>query len=172
MNIQNLRIGAVGVTFGGVSLGHSKDGAEFEFTREFEDLLTDKYGSMPVDMALTGQDLKVKVYLAEVTTSNLNVAIPEADHDLGSSGERLNLGSDAGYLLRQDAKELVLHPLNKAAADDSEDVHIYLAVSVDTVPLNYKVNEQRIVEVTFRALVSETYGDGRRLGHIGPALIS
>lgn len=171
-NVQNLRIGAVSVKFGGVDLGHSKDGAEFEFTREFEDLVVDQYGSMPVDMALTGQDLKVKVYLAEITTSNLNVAIPEADHALGASGERLNLGTDAGYLLRGDAKLLVLHPLKNLAANDAEDINIYKAVSTESVPLNYKIDEQRIIEVTFRALVDETYGNGRRLGHIGPANIS
>lgn len=171
-NINNLRIGAVSAMLGGVDLGHSKDGAEFEFTREFEDLLTDQYGSMPVDMALTGQDLKVKLFLAEVVASNLNVAIPEGDHDLGTTGERLGLGTDAGYLLRQDAKELILHPLKNATADDSEDIHIYKAVSVETLALNYKIDEQRIIEVTFRALVDEANGNGRRLGHVGPANIS
>lgn len=171
-NISNVRIGAVSVKFGGVDLGHSKDGAEFEFTREFEDLIVDQYGSMPIDMALTGQDVRIKVYLAEVTASNLNVAVPEGDHDLGTTGERLGLGTDAGYLLRTDSKALILHPLKNTSADDSEDINIYKAVSVETLPLNYKIDEQRIVEVTFRALVDETNGNGRRLGHIGPVAIS
>jgi hypothetical protein len=171
-NKLNTRIGHCTVQFGGVDLGHTKDGVEFEFERESEDLVVDQYGSMPVDIALTGQNLTVKVYLAEVIASNLNIANPEGDHDLGSSGERVGFGTDAGYLLSQDAKQLVLHPAKNAAADDSEDIVVYKAVSVESVALNYKIDEQRIVEVTFRALVDETNGNGRRLGHIGPANIS
>lgn len=170
--ISNVRIGACSVTHGGVSLGHTKDGAEFSFKRDFTDLMVDQYGETPVDMALKGQDLKVKVYLAEPNTANLHVAMPEQGDASGSAGERVGLGVDAGVTLRQFAKELVLHPLKNADSNDSEDVHIYLAVSVETVALNYKVDEQRVIEVTFRALVDETYGNGRRLGHVGPADIS
>jgi hypothetical protein len=171
-NKLNTRIGHCTVSFGGVDLGHTKDGVELEFERETEDLLVDQFGSMPVDLALTGQNLTVKVFLAEVMASNLNIANPEGDHDLGGEGERVGFGTDAGYLLGQDAKQLVLHPAKNAAADDSEDVVIYKAVSVESVALNYKIDEQRILEVTFRAIVSEDNGNGRRLGHIGPADIS
>lgn len=170
--LTNVRIGACSVLWGGVSLGHTKDGAEFQFERSFEDLMVDQYGETAVDKALTGQNLTVKVYLAEPNTSNLHVALPEQGHASGANGERVGLGADAGATLRQFARELVLHPLNRAASDDSEDIHIYLAVSMETVALNYKVDEQRVIEVTFQALVDETYGSGRRLGHIGPANIS
>jgi hypothetical protein len=170
--IENIRMGACGVIFDNVSLGHTKDGAEFQFERSFEDLMVDQYGETAVDKALTGQKLTVKVFLAEPSVANLHVAMPEQGHASGGNGERVGLGVDAGALLRQYAKELVLHPLKNAANDDSEDIHIYKAVSVETVPMNYKVNEQRIIEVTFQALVDETYGNGRRLGHIGPANIS
>lgn len=170
-NISNVRIGAARVTWGGVDLGHTRDGAEFTFTREFEDLLVDQYAS-PVEMALTSQDLRIKVYLAEPSVSSLHVASPEGDYAVDDEGERLGLGTDAGATLRQYAKQLVLHPLKNALADDGEDVVVYKAVSVEEVPLNYKIDEQRIVEVTFRALIDETYGNGRRLGHIGPANVS
>lgn len=170
--IENVRIGACSVLLGGVSLGHTKDGAEFQFERSFEDLIVDQFGETPVDKALTGQNLTVKVYLAEPNTSNLHVALPEQGHASGANGERVGLGVDAGVTLRPFAKELVLHPLKNAAADDSEDIHVYLAVSVENVPLNYKVDEQRVIEVTFAALVDETRGNGRRLGHVGAANIS
>lgn len=170
-NKTNVRIGACSVFYGGVNLGHTRDGAEFNFEREFEELRVDQYSS-PVDLALTGQNLTVKVYLAEIVNDILNVAIPEGKYELGSADDRLGLGQDTGYLLGQDAKQLILHPLKNADSDLSEDIVIYKAVSTEPVALNYKVDEQRICEVTFMALIDETNGNGRRLGHIGPTAIS
>lgn len=171
-SISNVRIGACSVTFGGVDLGHTKDGVEFSFKRNFEDLMVDAYGETVVDKALKGQELTIKCYLAEPNVANLAVAIPEGELITGMAGSRLNLGRDAGDTLRQYADELVIHPLKNDALDDSEDIVIYKAVSIETVPMMYKIDSQRIIEVTFLALVDETYGSSRRLGHIGSATVS
>lgn len=171
-NIQNVRIGDCDVFFDGVHLGHTKGGVEFTFEREFEDLTVDKYLNMPVDMALTGQNLLVKAYLAEITNDVLNVAIPEGGYALGSADDKLGLGTDSGYLLAADAKALRLHPRNKAATDYSEDIYLHKAISVENVELAFKIDEQRVIETTFRALVDESQPNGSRLGRIGPANIS
>lgn len=171
-NISNVRIGACSVTFGGVSLGHTKDGVEFSFKRSFEDLMVDQYGETVVDKALKGQELTIKCYLAEPNVANLSVAIPEGEYVTGMAGSRIGLGTDAGYTLRGNADELVIHPLKNAVNDTSEDIVIYKAVSIETIPMMYKIDSQRIIEVTFLALVDETYSSGRRLGHIGDATVS
>lgn len=171
-NVENVRIGAVSVVLDGVNLGHSKDGVEFEFTREFEDLHVDKYGKTPVEIALTGNDLKVKLYLAEITQDNWAVANPEGEVASGDLGDRLGFGDDAGTLMSDLAGELVLHPLKNAANDYSEDIHVYKAVSVGSTNLGYKIDEQRIFELEMRAIVDETKPKGRRLGHVGPTEIS
>lgn len=171
-NIANVRIGDCDVFYNAVHLGHTKGGVEFTFEREFEDLTVDKYGNMPVDMALTGQNLTIKAYLAEITNDVMNVAVPEGNYALGTADDKLGLGRDSGYLLRQDAHPLRLHPRSKAANDFSEDVNIWLAVSTENVELGYKIDEQRIIETTFRALVDESQPDGSRLGQIGPNAIS
>lgn len=170
MDISKVRIGACQITYKGVNVGHTLDGVELTFEREFEDLTVDKYGSSPVDKALTGNKLMAKFKLAQPDFAALNIANPEGEGADGTTGDRIGLGTDAGYLLRQDAGELVLRPLkNVASANDTEDVVLYKAVSVENIELSYKVDEQRVIEVTFEALVDETYGTGRRLGHVGPS---
>lgn len=171
-NIQNVRIGDCDVFLNEIHLGHTKGGVEFTFEREFEDLTVDKYGNMPIDMALTGQNLLIKAYLAEITNDVLNSVIPEGDYALGTSDDKLGLGRDSGDLLRQYAQPLRLHPRNKAATDYSEDIYVHLAVSVENVEMAFKIDEQRVIETTFRALVDETQPNGARLGRIGPAAIS
>ena len=171
-DISKVAIGACQVTFGGVDLGHTLDGVELSFEREFEDLTVDQYGSTPVNKALTGQKVMAKMKLAEIDVNRLNSAIPEGSHAVATD-ERLGLGNQSGYLLRADAKELQLRPLkNVASGDDNDDVVIYKAVSVENVTLNYKVDEQRVIEVTFEGLVDESRGEVFILGRIGSEDIS
>lgn len=171
-NIQNVRIGDCDVFLNEIHLGHTKGGVDFKFERNFEDLTVDKYGETPIDMALTGQNLVVEANLAEITNDVMNVAVPEGLYATGAVDDKLGLGTDSGYLLRQDAKPLRLHPRNNAATDYSEDIYVWLAVSSEPLELGFKIDEQRVVKVTFRALVDETQPNGQRLGRVGPATIS
>ena len=132
-------------------IGHTKGGIEFSFERDFEDLTHDQGGETPVEMALKGNNLTFKAMVAEATTYNLNLAIPEGKFNDGSISESLGLGTDSGYLLRQNAVQMRLHPRNKAASD---------------------YTEQRILEITFRALYDDQQPDGQRLGRVGPQAIS
>ena len=174
-NINNLYVAAGSlITFGGVDLGHTVDGAEIEFERELTEVITDLYGNTPVDMVLTGQKATVKLKLAEITPGTLSYVIPEADWDVGTgSKETLHFGSKAGYSLRNDALELVITPQGKNS-DNSRTITLFKAISSDNVSVAYKIDEQSVFEVTFSALVDESRAatDGRLLGRVGPAAIS
>lgn len=171
-NIQNLRMSACTISFGGVTLGHTNGGIVFHYEPKLNPLTADQYGDTPIDMVLGGETIQVVANLAEPVVDLLAVAIPEGTENSAGSGARLHLGRDGGYGLRLNAKQLVLHPIEKAASDTSEDVVLYLAAVADTVELNYEVDNQRVYKVTFQAFLSETYGNGRRLGHIGSTNIS
>lgn len=157
---------------GGTLIGHTLGGIEFQFEREFLDMTVDQYGSMPLDVILTGQNLTMKVMFAEVTTDYMARAIPEGRYDFTASDGKLGMGRDAGWSGLTGAKQLVFHPRNLPSSNQNEDIYIFKAISVETVPLNFKIDEQRVLEVTYRALVDETQPDGARLGRIGNALIS
>lgn len=161
------------ITFKGIIVGHTLDGAELEAARELTEVNVDKYGATPIDLVLTGNNLTLKFKMAQADWDQWNIAIPEtSSHDGSAAKDRADFGADAGYSLRQDAGLLVMHPMANAETDLSEDLTIYLAVSSDNVTVPYKNDEQRVIEVTMKALVSEAYGTGRRLGHYGPADVS
>lgn len=172
-SIENLRIGHVQVIFNSVNLGLTKDGAVVTYEPSFADVGADKYGETPVDKVLIGENLQVQVTLAEPSIGNLEEAIAASDTDTGAGGSRLNIGREAGFSLRDSAAAiLVLHPIKNVAGDLREDVTIYRAAPIETVELAYKVNEQRVFQITFQALPDETYDNGRRLGHIGITNVS
>lgn len=161
------------ITFKGIDLGHTLDGVDFTAERDLADVIVDKAGNTPIDKILTGNRAMVTFKLAQTQWDQLNAAMPEtSSYDGAALRDRTDLGADAGYSLRQDAGVLVIHPLKNAGDDYSEDITFYKAVSVENVELPYKVNEQKVVQVTMQALYVEDYGTGRRLGHIGPADVS
>jgi hypothetical protein len=161
------------ITHKGIVVGHTIDGIELEAQREFKETNVDRYGHTPIDLILTGNNLTVKFKMAQTEWDQWNIAIPEtSSYDGAGTADRADFGADAGYSLRQDAGVLVIHPLKNAATDLSDDITIYLAVSADNIKLPLKIDEQRVLEVTMKALVSEAFGTGRRLGHYGPADVS
>lgn len=161
------------ITFKGIVLGHTIDGVELTAERELTEVNVDKYGHTPIDYVLSGNHLKIKFKLAQTEFDQWNAAIPEtSSYDGAGVADRVDFGADAGYSLRQDAGVMVIHPMKNASTDFSDDVTIYLAVSSENIPLPLKIDEQRTLELTMSALVSEAYGTGRRLGHYGPADVS
>lgn len=161
------------ITFKGIVLGHTLDGIDLTAERELTEVQVDKYGHTPIDFVLSGNNLMLKFKLAQTEWDQWEAAMPEtSSYDGAGVADRVDFGADAGYSLRQDAGVLVVHPMKNAATDLSDDITIYLAVSAESLTLPIKIDEQRVLEVTFKALVSEAYGTGRRLGHYGPANVS
>lgn len=171
-NIQNGRMSAAAITFNGQSLGHTTGGVTFHYEPQTDPIKFDQFGDTPVDMILHGESFQIVVNLAEPVVDILQAAIPGGTQITNSGNKRLNIGKDAGFSLRTVAAQLVLHPLDKTLNDLTEDVVLYKCVVADTVELNYEVDNQRVFEVTFTALVDETYGNGRRLGHVGVTNVS
>lgn len=173
-NINNLYVAAGSlVTFGGVDLGHTVDGVEVEWGREFTEVQTDLYGKTPVDFVLQGQKATIKLKLAEITPGTLAYLTPEADYDVGSSSQHLHFGTKAGFSLRNTALQLVITP-QANNVDGRRTITFFKAVSTEPVSVSYKIDEQSVFEVTFTALVDESRAatDGRLLGRVGPAAIS
>ncbi len=161
------------VTYDGVDLGHTLGGITIKVARDFTKVMADKYGSTPIDYVLNGTEATIEIPLAQTEWYQLDKAMLEtSSYDGSGVADRVDVGGDAGYSLRGDAKQLIIHPLKNAATDYSDDITFYLAVSTGDIEIPYKVDEQKAVTVTFTALVSEAYGAGRRLGHIGPSAVS
>lgn len=177
-NRLNLEIGEMQVYFdkfdgqGERDLGYTKGGVTFSFEREFTDLTVDQFGTAPLDMALTGQNLTITLNLAEISKANLALAIPEGRYDSAASDAKLSMGRQSGYRLFDVAGQLRLHPKDQASSARDKDIYIWKAVSNGNIELNYTPDEQRVLSVEMRALVDENQVNGRHLGQVGDNAIS
>lgn len=173
MDLTQVEIaGPCRITYGGIDMGHTLEGVELEVEREMEKVMVDRYGETPVDYVLTGTTAKAKFKLAQFNNRSLDTAMPEAQNIDVAALDQTAIGVDAGYSLRQDAKALVIHPLKYATGDLSHDITLYKCVNTNTLTLPYTVKDQLVIELEMEALVDESYGTGRRLGHIGYAATS
>lgn len=173
MDLTQVEIaGPCRITFKGIDLGHTLEGVTLTADRDLTKVMVDRYGSTPIDQVLNGVDARIKFKLAQFNVRNGDIAMPESSTYDGATNDRIDIGADSGYSLRQDAGLLVIHPLKYATGDFSHDINLYKAINIAAFTLPYKVDEQLVTELEMQALVDETYGTGRRLGHVGYAAVS
>lgn len=163
-DITNVQVGVCSVSFNGIDLGHTKGGVEVSYEPVHHDITVDKYGETIVEKVLTGEKLTAKVPLGEFTIANLRNAIPQSQF-AGAANARITIGANAGKKAKEDAYQLVLHPL--AEGTRRHDIVFYKAYVASQITLQHAVDEEKIIEVTFEALLDETKSDGNYLGLIG-----
>jgi len=153
----NIKIGTADVIWKGVDLGHTMGAITVSYEPEYADIRANEY-SASIDKVLTSEVWTITVPIAETTLANITKVIGTST----ASGNYTKVGSKTGKRLSGVAGELVINP-----TDGSEDIVFYKAVPVDSVELGYEVDNERVVEVKFEALVDCNKTDGNLLGHIG-----
>lgn len=164
MDVTNVKVGVCSVTFNGVDLGHTQGGVEVTYEPVYRDVMVDAYGETVVEKYLMGEKLTATVPLAESTIANLKNAIPQSTF-AGAANARITVGAKAGKKATDDAAELVLHPVVEGTR--AFDVVFHQAYVGSTVTIPHRNDEEKIVEVTFEALLDESKSDGNYLGLIG-----
>lgn len=163
-DITNIKLGVCTVNYNGVDLGHTMGGCELIYAPKHVDITADLYGDTPVEKYLIGEVLSVKVPMAEYTINNLRNAIPQSTF-AGAANSRILIGHKAGQSAKAVAYQLVLHPQFEGTR--KYDVVLYKAYVDSQIQIKFDNKGERIVEVTFVALLDETRSDGNYLGLIG-----
>ncbi len=163
-DITNVQVGVCTVTFNSIDLGHTQGGVEVSYEPVYHDVAVDKYGETVVEKYLIGEKLTAKVPLAEYTIANLRNSMPQATF-AGAANARITLGTTAGVKAKAVAYQLVLHP--QIEGTRRHDIVFHKAYVSSSIVLNHKNDEEKIIEVTFEALLDETKSAGNYLGLIG-----
>jgi hypothetical protein len=163
-DVTKVKVGVCSVVFNGVDLGHTLGGVEVVYEPSHHDVTVDKYGETVVEKVLSGEKLTAKVPLAEYTIANLKNAIPQSQFQ-GAANARVHLGKSAGGSARAASAQLVLHPI--AEGTKAFDIVFHKAYVANQITLSHKVDETRVIECEFEALLDETKSDNNYLGFIG-----
>lgn len=161
---SNVQMGTCDVEFNGVDLGHTFGGVEVTYEAQYADYMVDLYGDTVVEKRLKGERLTAKVPLAEYTIVNLRNAIPQSQF-AGAANARITIGAKAGKLATDDAARLVLHPSQEGTR--RHDIVFHQAYVSAVEPIAHTNDDEKVLMVTFEALLDESKADGNYLGLIG-----
>lgn len=156
MGPQNFRIGAGSLTIDGTDVGlTTEEGLTVHYEPDIHLHRSGKYGNTPVKASLIGQTLTLEVTMGEHTFANILAAYAGAV----SSNGKVFFGGLAGREV--DGKLLKLTPFDSTAA-----WYFRNAVPTSSVDAAYKVSDERVIHVTFTALVDTTASDDNNLGYL------
>lgn len=158
---QNVKMGVCYVAFAGSDLGFTKGGVEMEVQTETYQVTVDQFGNTPVSERIIGRTCSVTTPLAETTLDNLVAVIPGATKvvDGTSSEEKAEVITGIGTDLLAIADELILHPIDKATSDKSEDVTVPKAATPGSMSWSYQHDSERVFDVTWTAYPDTANGD-------------
>lgn len=77
-SIANVRLGVCAIVYDGVTIGHTKGGAELSVKNDIQETTVDKYGSTPAKAWHKGSRVEVKATLAEYDFEQLEVLLNAA----------------------------------------------------------------------------------------------
>lgn len=164
----NVKLGVCKVTLGGENLGFTKGGVEVQVETESHVVNVDQLGSTPISEYITGRNCTVRVPMAETTIDHLVAIMPGATKLGTGATAHAEVATGVGTELRDVAKVLRLHPVSLADSDKSEDFVIPLAATTGALQFAYKLDEERVFNVEFKAYASDT----GKLFYVGPVNIN
>jgi len=136
-----------------IYLGLTKGGCELAYTPNWYEIQVDQFGKSLTESVLIGEDVKVKVPLAETDLAKLKLFTHTGTIVTSGAKEKLTFGRRPGLRLAQLSGQIRLHPVAMAGSHE-EDVIIYKCVNKAPLQLNYKLDEERIYSTEFAGLVA------------------
>lgn len=162
-NASNVLEGPAVFQWNNTALGHTSGGIDFDFKPNTRMQTVDMWGKSGINAIHQGDEIKVKVPLAEWTAASLQESFGSGNDQTGSgSGGYMGLGRSAGF--RYVPGDVKVIPV--LAADALKRIWLYRAVPLGEIKLNFVSDKDRIFETEFTALVSEANNDGELMGKI------
>lgn len=150
-NVSNVKLGVCKVTFDGNDMGLTQGGVEVQVKTDKHAINVDQFGKTAVSEVILGRTITIKVPMAETTIDNMVTIMPGATMltDTATGHKRVDVPHGIGIDLRSIAKQLVLHPKEKADTDQSEDFIVPLAMTAGDLQFAYKLENERVYNVEF-----------------------
>jgi len=152
---DDFRIGAGELSVGNESIGYTTpEGVVVTIEPNVHLHQSGKFGTTPVKATVLGYRVEVQVTMAESTLENLAKAIPGSVLNIN----HLGIGFSGSKPLTP--VELVLTPF-----DGTPEWTFRNAVPTSSVELAYQVENERVVQVTFTALVDDDADDDSNIAY-------
>ena len=162
-NASNVLEGPAVFQLNATSLGHTSGGIDFSFKPASRMQNVDQWGKSGINAIHQGDEIKIKVPLAEWTAASLQESFGSGNDQTGSgSGAYIGMGRSAGYRYVPGAVNII--PV--LAADAAKKIVLFRAVPLGEIKLPFQADKDRIFETEFTGLIDESKADGELIGKI------
>jgi hypothetical protein len=162
MGTENIRLGTckilVGVKGSEVDLGLTIGGVEVEVTTDTQPTVVDQFGDTVVKETIRGRNVMIRTQLAETTLDNMVAIMPGAEKVTdGSDPQKIKVvvKTGVGTDLLGIAQRMVLHPVELAASNVSEDFVIPKAATAGGLSFAYSKDNERVFNTEYRGYPDE-----------------
>jgi len=157
-DVTEIKLGICRVSYNSVDLGYTKGGCTLRIIPNQYEVTVDEYGSIPLKEYDMGYAVEVDVSLAQHSFDQIDAAVPVLTNADSGGSEKRTYGDTVGSEIV--GKELVLDPVYSAAG---YKVTIYKAVPVANFEVNYAVDAEKVVGITFKGTLDDTRDAGDQL---------
>ncbi len=162
---DKLQVVTYSVSIGGVDVGYCDD-PDVAVEKELKDITVQQLHKQVLGQRLLGVKPTVKMRLLEITPANLALAFPWFDGVLGTDSIPIAppvMGED----MYQYAVEIILHPMNKAADDKTEDYTLLKCVCTGPHNRSSDGEKEDGIDLEFLCLPDRASLPNIVLGYIG-----
>jgi len=154
---KNQLFGPVSVSINGADVGHTDDaGVKCNFKNTIVYAMAGKYGKVPVNAWLNGQDMEIEFNLIQTVKADLSTVLPGAAIVTdGGGNQKLTFGRGAGFKMTGVPIVLAPYPANMAP---QFNFSIVRAVPIGDFDLVYTGDAFNLWKCKFKALINEATG--------------
>jgi len=159
------------VTYKGVDMGGTLENVTVKFKYDKAEIKADQLGSTVLDRRVSGMMVEIETSLAQVQDyDKLKSIFPNIDLLTSGGNKSALFTSKLGVSDYDLAGELILHPLNKADADKSQDWLFYKATASEDSEIVFSPTEQQKLKVIWRVYPDMGSTDYRMFLHGDPTI--
>lgn len=159
------------VSFGGVDLGGTLSNVTVAFKYEKAEIKADQLGTTVLDRRVSGMSVQITTELTQVQDFAIfKKAFPNMSLLTSGMNKSIQFSSRLGVSDYDQAQQLVLHPLNKADADLSQDWLFYKAFPSEDSEIVYGPSDQQKLKVVWTCYPDMGSSDFRMFLHGDPSI--
>lgn len=161
-NAKLVKMGVCDASFDGADLGYTHGGVSVSFSTESTQIVCDQE-DVPIAEKLNKMQFEAKIPMAEYDLARFEKILPGSQLIVDATDpnkKKLVITGESGTNLLDMAGELILTP---AGGDANDVITLHTAIPVPSMEFAYEKENQRVFEVTFKAMKGEggfvTMGD-------------
>lgn len=151
---MSIKLGPCSLTYGAdtdaITIDKTSGGVVLKVEPAKAEVKVDQYGSTPYDHVITGWNVVAEVPVAESDYEMLKGVMVFLEEVTDGTKKKM-VDRKLGASMRDLAKPLVLHPLENAIDDVSDDVTLKLAAVENGIELGFNADGVRVLQANFRA---------------------